>query len=100
VKDESHPEDVTSMRAPCCAPDAQHEAPAGPTVAITAGTEAQPAEDMVLIGKGSFLMGSDDRWAYPADGEGPVRESPTDRPSPRCSGRTEQLRLLALELLV
>ena len=29
---------------------------------------------MVLIGGGSFLMGSEDRWAYPDDGEGPVRE--------------------------
>ena len=33
---------------------------------------------MVPIEKGSFLMGSDDRWAYPADGEGPVREISLD----------------------
>ena len=33
---------------------------------------------MLLIAKGSFLMGSDDRWAYPADGEGPVREISLD----------------------
>ena len=32
----------------------------------------------VLIAKGSFLMGSDDGWAYPADGEGPVREISLD----------------------
>jgi formylglycine-generating enzyme len=33
---------------------------------------------MVHIGDGSFLMGSDDRWAYPADGEGPVHEVSVD----------------------
>ena len=66
------------MRPPCCAPDAQHEAPAGPTVAIAASTEPRPVDEMVLIGTGSFLMGSDDRWAYPADGEGPVREVSLD----------------------
>ena len=33
---------------------------------------------MVLIGTGSFLIGSDDRWAYPADGEGPVQEVSLD----------------------
>ena len=33
---------------------------------------------MVGIEKGSFRMGSDDRWAYPADGEGPVREISLD----------------------
>ena len=33
---------------------------------------------MVLIAGGSFLLGSDDRWAYPADGETPVREVSLD----------------------
>src|SRR5438034_2211845 len=28
---------------------------------------------MVLLREGEFLMGSEDRLAYPADGEGPVR---------------------------
>jgi formylglycine-generating enzyme len=31
-------------------------------------------EGMVPLEGGTFLMGSDDRFAYPADGEGPVRE--------------------------
>jgi formylglycine-generating enzyme len=66
------------MRSPCCAPVAQREAATEPTVAIAASTEARPADDMVLIGNGSFLMGSDDPWAYPADGEGPVREISLD----------------------
>jgi len=47
-------------------------------VAIAAGFGAGSADDMFLIGNGSFLMGSNDRWAYPADGEGPVREISLD----------------------
>ena len=66
------------MRSPCCSPDAQHEAQAGPTVEIVAAAEPRPADGMGLIAKGSFLMGSEDRWAYPADGEGPVREISLD----------------------
>ncbi len=78
MKDGSHPDEGASMRSPCCAPDAQHEALPEPTVAVAAGIGAPPGEDMVLIQSGSFLMGSDDRWAYPADGEGPVREISLD----------------------
>jgi formylglycine-generating enzyme required for sulfatase activity len=29
---------------------------------------------MVLLGGGGFAMGAEDAWAYPGDGEGPVRE--------------------------
>ena len=29
---------------------------------------------MVLVGGGPFAMGAEDAWAYPADGEGPVRD--------------------------
>ena len=66
------------MRSPCCAPNAQHESSPEPTVTVAASTEARPSEDMALIEGSSFLMGSDDRWAYPADGEGPVREISLD----------------------
>ncbi len=66
------------MRSPCCAPDAQHEGPAEPAVAITPRSEAGEPDSMVFLGDGSFLMGSDDRWAYPADGEGPAREVSLD----------------------
>ena len=69
---------AASRGAPCCAPDAEHGAPAGPTVAVAPSPKPRPAGDMVLIGAGSFLIGSDDRWAYPADGEGPVREVSLD----------------------
>jgi formylglycine-generating enzyme required for sulfatase activity len=34
---------------------------------------------MVLIEEGEFLMGSEDRFAYPGDGEGPVRPVRVDR---------------------
>jgi hypothetical protein len=61
VKDRSHSEVAASKRPPCCAPDAQHEGPAEPTVAMVAGSEGRPAEQMILIRDGSFLMGSDDR---------------------------------------
>jgi formylglycine-generating enzyme len=69
---------AASWGAPCCAPDAQHEAPAAPTVAVAASPKPLTADAMVLIGAGSFLIGSNDGWAYPADGEGPVREVSLD----------------------
>jgi sulfatase modifying factor 1 len=40
-------------------------------VTATAGLTAG---DLVQLEGGVFAMGSDDRWAYPEDGEGPVRE--------------------------
>jgi formylglycine-generating enzyme len=33
----------------------------------------EPSAGMVMIAGGEFLMGSEDRFAYPGDGEGPVR---------------------------
>jgi formylglycine-generating enzyme len=58
---------------PCCGPSA-HRAPgavlAEPARAPAAGADH---EGMVLLPEGEFLMGSTDRLAYPADGEGPVR---------------------------
>src|SRR5215217_6661379 len=33
-----------------------------------------PTEGMVLLPGGQFLMGTDDREGYPADGEGPIRK--------------------------
>jgi sulfatase modifying factor 1 len=59
---------------PCCGPSRpQH--PATSTI-----THSEPRhhgdhanEGMVLLEGGEFLMGSDDRYGIPADGEGPVR---------------------------
>jgi formylglycine-generating enzyme len=59
---------------PCCGPSR----PQGPTATsppeVAAGTAAHGATDgMVLLDGGEFLMGSDDRDGFPADGEGPIR---------------------------
>ena len=73
-----HDRVIASTGSPCCAPDAQHDGPPGPTVTIAAGSGTMSADNMVLIVGGSFLIGSEDRWAYRADGEAPVREVSLD----------------------
>jgi formylglycine-generating enzyme len=79
VKDDvSRPDGLSSTRAPCCAPSAHRGKPGEPAVTITARDEPGPTDDMALIPAGSFLIGSEDRWAYPEDGEGPVREVSLD----------------------
>ena len=66
----------------CCAPArdvtaVQAAAAAGAAGAVgaagTAGPPVVPDGSLVPLPGGRFLMGSDDRWAYPDDGEGPVR---------------------------
>ena len=47
-------------------------------MAIAASTEPASSGKMVLLQGGSFLIGSDDRWVYPDDGEGPVRAVDVD----------------------
>lgn len=74
MNDGSHPEEAAAPTSRCCAPDRQRQEPPEPTVAVRAGAGASAAGDTVLVEGGSFLLGSDDRWAYPADGEGPVRK--------------------------
>lgn len=56
----------------CCTPSSGREAaPASsePTLAANGATEG-----MILLAGGPFLVGSEDRFSYPADGEGPIRE--------------------------
>ena len=65
--------DTASNKPPCCAPDAPDPKQARPTISITPGEGAGSTEDMASLVGGAFLIGSDDRWAYPEDGEGPVR---------------------------
>lgn len=62
---------------PCCAPDAERDGAARPVVAAIAATGAPSNDGMVELA-GSFSMGSNDPRAYPADGEGPVREFSLD----------------------
>ncbi|MEU6118705.1 formylglycine-generating enzyme family protein [Streptomyces sp. NPDC047117] len=60
----------------CCTPSggrAQSRPPAPRPVSRTAS-----AEGMVTVPAGDFLMGSEDAYAYPADGEGPVRNVSVD----------------------
>lgn len=59
------------MSSPCCGPSADR----GHGVALIDATTniATDYDGMVLLSEGEFSMGSDDRLAYPADGEGPVR---------------------------
>jgi sulfatase modifying factor 1 len=57
----------------CCTPEAKHDAipkpqPVSPN--ITSSAAARPA---ISLPGGTFLMGTDYRDAFPADGEGPVR---------------------------
>jgi formylglycine-generating enzyme len=65
--------DTATQKSPCCAPDAPDRHGARPTISIAAGEGAGSTTGMVSLAGGTFLIGSDDRWAYPEDGEGPVR---------------------------
>ena len=65
----------------CCAasrnikssyPEIERQIPHKPTL------ENQPPIGMVLIPGGTFIMGSDDKSGYPADGEGPSRQVTLD----------------------
>ncbi len=63
----------TDERPPCCAPDGVQRESAQPAVAITTAVKPGSTSGMASMAGGAFLMGSDDRWAYRADGESPVR---------------------------
>src|SRR5437763_12755257 len=66
--------------SPCCGPS--RSARAGPVVAEPPAANERPAAsacshsapELVALGGGSFLMGTDDLDGFPSDGEGPVRE--------------------------
>ena len=62
------------MDGPCCAPgDDRHDgAPGLPLDAVPAGAGTHP-ETLVDVAAGTFRMGDESVWAYPGDGEGPVR---------------------------
>ena len=46
--------------------------------AVVAGSARGPSAGMVLVPGGEFLMGTNDRAGFPADGEGPVRKVRVD----------------------
>ena len=61
----------------CCAPSASRG-----SVSIDPGPAPvrghAETDGMVLLDGGEFLMGSEDHYAYPGDGEGPVRHVRVD----------------------
>ncbi len=61
----------------CCAPSAGRVDTTPPVLPETRKASGG-ADGMVSIPAGEFQMGSDDRWAYPDDGEGPIRRVRVD----------------------
>jgi len=60
---------------PCCGPSRQQRPVAtSPPEATVRRQSHNATDDMVLLDGGEFLMGSEDRDGFPADGEGPVRQ--------------------------
>ena len=60
-----------STGAPCCGPS---RGGLGEATRVAPGTRAGADDGMMPIPLGTFWMGSEDRLAYPEDGEGPLRE--------------------------
>ena len=60
--------------SPCCGPS---RGGAGEATTVGARAQAGSTEGMVAIPSGVFSMGSQDVFAYPEDGEGPVRDVET-----------------------
>jgi formylglycine-generating enzyme required for sulfatase activity len=57
----------------CCMPEANHNAAPKPQPPISDVTPPAPARPAISLPCGTFLMGTNYRDAFPADGEGPVR---------------------------
>ena len=70
---------ASGPRSPCCAAsrEAQGRMPVV-SEAVVAGSARGPSAGMVLVPGGEFLMGTNDRAGFPADGEGPVRKVRVD----------------------
>jgi formylglycine-generating enzyme len=67
--------DDRELAAGCCAPPrGESRSVAQPPPAVPRTVTGSPTDGMVLLSGGEFLMGTDDREGYPADGEGPVRK--------------------------
>lgn len=83
--------------AACCAASRPNKgAPAEVAEAISLTTAGASTDGMVLLDGGEFLMGTDDREGFPADGEGPIRRV-TVRPFyiDRCAVSGEQFAAFA-----
>jgi formylglycine-generating enzyme len=65
----------SNVKKGCCAPSAARpSALAEPGCHRVRSTDIEPELDMVALAGGTFLMGTDYEFAFPDDGEGPVRE--------------------------
>ncbi len=62
---------VDAESPPCCAPSGQ-EGRQGSAVAVESRQDG-PTAGMARLTGGEFLMGTNDREGFPADGEGPIR---------------------------
>ena len=62
----------SSVAGSCCAPSSGRPLQRRPQAVFAAG--GRTAVNLVRLDGGVFTMGSEDRWAYPEDGEGPVKE--------------------------
>jgi formylglycine-generating enzyme required for sulfatase activity len=60
------------VTGPCCAPSRDRSAESRPSAEVASGNGA--AANLVRLGGGMFTIGSEDRWAYPEDGESPVKD--------------------------
>jgi len=56
----------------CCAPSSGRPVESGPRAAPATG--GLTAANLVRLDGGVFTIGSEDRWAYPEDGEGPIKD--------------------------
>jgi formylglycine-generating enzyme required for sulfatase activity len=60
--------------SPCCTPGAKHDAiPTRQPAAAAKPTAFAPPRPSIALPGGTFLMGTNYRNAFPADGEGPIR---------------------------
>jgi formylglycine-generating enzyme required for sulfatase activity len=66
------------MTKGCCAPSRDADSPAGGATAAPGDGGDAPALAAVPIPAGDSLLGSNDVFAYPEDGEGPVRRITLD----------------------
>ncbi|MBS1823769.1 MAG: formylglycine-generating enzyme family protein [Acidobacteria bacterium] len=66
---------------PCCVPSKQRAEALAQSKELSAQrrfTTAKITEDRIRLDGGAFLMGTDDKEGFPADGEGPIREVTLD----------------------
>lgn len=66
---------------PCCVPSKQRAEALAQSKELSAQrrlTTAKITEDRIRLDGGTFLMGTDDKEGFPADGEGPIREVALD----------------------